>query len=85
MQLMLLVRGPEYSNTSVADPQAHICINNSTIIGSANVLAPGWCQAIIWTNGGILLIQTLATKFSEILIEIRTLSFKKMHLKMLSE
>ena len=38
------------------------------IIGSDNGLLPGWCQAIIWTNAGILLIQSLGTNFSEILI-----------------
>ena len=41
-------------------------------------------QAIIWTNAGILLIQTLGAKFSEILSEIQTFSFNKMHLKMSS-
>ena len=38
--------------------------------------------AIIWTNAGILLIWMLRTNFSEILSEINTISFKKMHLKM---
>ena len=38
-------------------------------------------QAIILTNAGILLIGPLGTNFSEILIEIHTFSFKKMHLK----
>ena len=33
---------------------------------------------------GILLIRPLGTNFSEILSEIRTFSFKKMHLKMSS-
>ena len=46
----------------------HICIGNLTIIGSDNGLLPGWRQAIIWTNAGILLIRPLETKFSEILI-----------------
>ena len=35
-----------------------------------------------WTHAGILLIGPLGTNFSEILIEIHILSFKKMHLKM---
>ena len=61
-----------------------ICVGKLTIIGSDNGLAPGWHQAIIWTNVGILLIQTLGTNFSEILIEILTSSFKKMQLKMSS-
>ena len=52
---------------------------NQTINGSDNGLAPGRCQAIIGTNAGI---KNLATNFSEILSEIHTFSFKKMHLKM---
>ena len=35
-------------------------------------------------NAGILLIEPLEINFSEILIEIHTFSFKKMHFKMLS-
>ena len=62
----------------------HICIGKLTIIGSDNGLSPGRPQAIIWTNDGILLIGPLGTNFSEILIEIHTFSFKKMHLKMSS-
>ena len=65
-----------------------ICSQNSnwqyTIIGSYNGLAPERRQAIIWTNAGILLIGPLGTHLSEIVIEIHTLSFKKMYLKMLS-
>ena len=34
----------------------HICVGNLTIIGPDNGLSPGWRQAIIWTNAGILLI-----------------------------
>ena len=60
----------------------HICVRNLTIIGSDNGLSPERQQAIIWTNAGILLIGPLGTKFSEILIEIHTSSFKKMYLKM---
>ena len=62
----------------------HICVSKLTIIGSDNGLSPGRRQAIIWTNAGILLIQTLGTKFSDILWEIYKFSFKKMHLKMSS-
>ena len=62
----------------------HICVGNLTIIVSDNGLSPGRRQAIIWTNAGILLIGLLATNFSEILIEIHSFSFKKMHLKMSS-
>ena len=62
----------------------HICVGKLTIIGSDNGLPPGRRQAIIWTNAGILLIGLLGTNFNEILIEIDTLSFKKMYLKMSS-
>ena len=62
----------------------HICVNKLTIIGSDNGLSPGRRQAIIWTNDGILLIGPLGINFREILIEILTFSFKKMHLKMSS-
>ena len=60
----------------------HICISILTIIGSDNGLSLGRRQAIIWTNAGIILIGPMGTNFSEILIEIYTFSFKKMHLKM---
>ena len=62
----------------------HICVGKLTIIGSDIGLSPGWRQAIIWTNAGILLIGPLGTNFSEILFGIQTFSFKKMHLKMSS-
>ena len=62
----------------------HICIGKLTVIASDNGLSPGRRQAIIRTNAGILLIGPLGTNFSEILIGIQTLSFKKMHLKMSS-
>ena len=39
-------------------------------------MLPGQHQAIIWTNVGILLIEPLGTKFSEILIEMHTFSLK---------
>ena len=67
--------------------EAEWCIYASvilSIIGSDNGLSPGRRQAIIWTNAGILLIGPLGTNFSEILTEIHTFSFKKMHLKMSS-
>ena len=44
----------------------HVCISKLNIIGSDNGLSPGQHQAIVWTNAGILLIQTLGTNFSEI-------------------
>ena len=62
----------------------HICVSKITVIGSDNGSSPGRRQAIIWTSVGILLIGPLGTNFSEILIEIYTFSFKKMHLKMSS-
>ena len=60
----------------------HICVSKLTIFGSDNGLSPRRRQAIIWTNAGILSTGPLGTKVSEILIEIFTFSFKKMHLKM---
>ena len=65
----------------------HICVGKLTIIDSDNGLSPGRCQAIIWTNAGILLIGPLRTNFNEILIGlicIQIFSFEKMHLKMSS-
>ena len=62
----------------------HICLSKLTIIGSDNGLSPGWRQAIIWRNAGILLIQTLGTNFSEILSKIRTFSFTKIIFEMSS-
>ena len=63
----------------------HICIGKLTNIGSDNGLSPGRHEAIIWTNAGMLLIGPLGTNFSEMLIEIHTFSFKKIHLNMSSE
>ena len=62
----------------------HRCVGNLTIIGPDNGLWPGRHQTIIGTNAGILLIGRLGTKFSEILIEIHTFSFKKMRFKLSS-
>ena len=62
----------------------HICVRKLTTFDSDNGLSPGRRQAIIWTNAGIVLIWTIGTNFSEILIEIHTLPFTKMHLKMSS-
>ena len=62
----------------------HICVGNLTIVGSDNGLSPGRRQAITWTNVGILLIGPLGTIFSEMLIDIHTFSFKKIHLIMSS-
>ena len=62
----------------------HICVSKLTIIGSDNGLSPGRCQAIIWNNAGLLLIEPLGTHFSKISIGIQRFSFKKMHLNMSS-
>ena len=62
----------------------HVCVGNLTIIGSDNGLSPGRRQAIIWNNAVILSIGLLGTNFSEFLIEILTISFKKMRLKVAS-
>ena len=62
----------------------HICVGKWTIISSDNGVSPGRRQAIISTNAGILLTEPLGTHFSEILIGIQILSFKKMRLKMSS-
>ena len=59
----------------------HIWVSKLTIIGSDNGLSPERRQANILTNAGILLIGSLKTNFSEILSEIHTFSFTKMHLK----
>ena len=61
----------------------HICVRKLTIIVPDNGLSPCRRQAIIWSNAGILLIQTIGTDFGEILSESPIFSFKKMHLKML--
>ena len=44
----------------------HLCISKQIIIVSNNGLSPGRCQAIIWTNAGILLIGLLGINSSEI-------------------
>ena len=62
----------------------HICVSKLTIIDSDNGLSPGRRQAIIWTNTEILLIWPYGTNFSEISIDIKTFSFKKIHSKMSS-
>ena len=63
----------------------NIYVIKLTVIGSDNGLSPDRCQAIIWTNAGILLIKHLGTNFSEILAEILACSSKKMRWKVSSE
>ena len=62
----------------------HIYVGNLIIMGSDNCLAPGLRQAFIRISDWILLIGPLGTNFSEILIEIQTLSLKKMPWKVSS-
>ena len=57
---------------------------NQVSIGSNNGLLPGRCQAIIWTNAGILLIGPLGANFTGIFIKIQDFSFTKMQLKISS-
>ena len=61
----------------------HICVSILTIIGSDNGLSPGRRQSIFWINAGLLSIGPVGTNFSEILIDIYTFQFMKMHVKML--
>ena len=71
----------DYVRLAHWDRVTHICVGTIANIGSDNGLSPGWCQAIIWTNAGILLIGLLGTNCSGILSKIHTSSFKKMHFK----
>ena len=59
----------------------HMCIGNLASIGSDNGLSPGRRQAIMWTNARILLNWHTGTIFRELLMEILTVSFRKMRLK----
>ena len=54
---------------------------NNTIIGSDKGLLPVRRQAMIWTNGGLLLIGPLGTNFIEIWIKIQQYSYKEMNLR----
>ena len=62
----------------------YICVSDLTSISSDNGLSPGRRQAIIRTNAGILLIRPLGTNFSEFVVEILIVSFKKLRLKVSS-
>ena len=75
--------GPPPAVNSLRPSDAYMC-RKLTIIGSDNGLSLGGCQAIIWTNAGVLLIRPLGTNFSEILISIEAFSLKKMHWNMSS-
>ena len=62
----------------------HICVGKLIIIGSNNGLSPDRCQAIIWTNAGLLSIGPLRTYFSENLFKIQQFSLRILHVKMSS-
>ena len=59
----------------------HISVSKLIIISSDDGLSPDRRQGIIWTNARKLLFGPPGTNFSEILIQIHTFSFNKMHLK----
>ena len=63
---------------------AHICVTKLNSIGSDNGLSPERCRVIISINAGMLLIRALGTHLSDILIEIDTFLFTKMHFKVSS-
>ena len=62
----------------------HIGVGKLTKTGSDKGLSPGRSQTIISTHVEILLIGPWGTNFSDISIDIYTLSFTKMHWKMSS-
>ena len=66
------------------DILAHCRRENSAIIGADSGLSADGSQAIIWTTVGKVLIGHTGTNISEIIIEIQTFPFRKMHLKMSS-
>ena len=70
---------PNTCVNSLRPSDAYMC---EAIISSDNGLLPGLRQAIIWTNDDLLSIGPLGTNFSEILFEIKTFPFKKMHSNM---
>ena len=63
-----LILSPDQKELTHWGRVTHICIGKLiiTIIGSDNGLSPGRCQAIIWNNGGILLIGPIGTNFREV-------------------
>ena len=60
----------------------HICVGKLSIIGSDNGLSPNQCQAIIWTNFGILLIGTLGNLNHNLYIFIQENAFDNVVWKM---
>ena len=77
-----MLRLKSIHDNSLRPSDAYMRCVKLTSIGSDNGLSP--YLDIVWTNAGILLIGLLGTNFFEILIEIQTFSFKKMHLMMSS-
>ena len=55
----------------------HTCVSNPIIIASNNGLSPDRCQAITWTNAGILLIGLYGTNVGEVLFQIHAFSSKQ--------
>ena len=80
----ITVYGQEQETLTHWSRVTHVSVCKLTITGSDNGLSPGRCQAIIWTNAGILLIGPLGQTSGEILIEIHIFSPKKTHSKMSS-
>ena len=62
---------------SLRPSETYICVGKLTITGSDNGLSPGCCQAIIWTNAGILSIGPFGINFRELLIKIYTFHSRK--------
>ena len=76
-----ILKGINWFFNSLGTSDAHVSVR-SPVIGSDNGLLPDWRQTIFWTNAGLFSVAPLQTYFSEILIKIQQLSFKKRHLKM---
>ena len=84
------------SETMVVNSPTHICFTRPQWVNSSPPSTPYihqrtglalvrvWCQAITWSNSGLLWISPFETNFSEIQIKIQNFSFIKMHLKKLS-
>ena len=77
----IVVNGSHLDCLNSLRPSDAYMRQQSKIIVSDNGLSPVRRQAFIWTNDGILLIQTLGANFSEILIRIQTFTLRKMHLR----
>ena len=81
--LLLLILSRKFRTLTETEWRIY-CVSKLKIIGSDNGLMPCRCQAIIWSNAGVLLIGPLGPNFSQNLMETNTLPFMKMHLKMSS-